>query len=177
MRRTIIIAVACIGTIALGYFIFAIQQRVVEKFDTINNQLVALDSAATAKLTNSTDLPLVLQQGRSLFVGEQETDSMKLTCGIEIKTVSPISFEYTLDYLNGWKKFRTVEGLAFRMSARTDYQMKDAHTDKEIAAYKFMDIKNNLVIEISNTDLGSSIARVKKFMGNDEELTPVMYYK
>jgi hypothetical protein len=96
---------------------------------------------------------------------------MKLTCGIEIKTVS------TLDYLNGWKKFRTVEGLAFRMSARTDYQMKDAHTDKEIAAYKFMDIKNNLVIEISNTDLGSSIARVKKFMGNDEELTPVMYFK
>jgi hypothetical protein len=55
--------------------------------------------------------------------------------------------------------------------------MKDAHTDKEIAAYRFMDINNNLIIEISNTDLTSSIARVKKFIGNDEELTPVMFYK
>lgn len=177
MRRSVIIAAACIGTIALGYFIFSIQQRVIEKFETIDRQLAALDSSATAKALDSLHIPLFLQQDRSLFVGSRQTDSMKLTCGIEIKTVGPTSFEYTLDYLNDWKKFKTVKGLAFRMSERTDYQMKDAHTDNQIAAYRFIDIKNNLMIEISNTDLSSSIARVKKFIANDEALTPVMFYK
>lgn len=176
MRRTIIIAAACIGTIAAGYFIFTIQQRVLEKFDTINNQLAALDSSATAKLTDSTGLPLVLQQSRSVFVGAQQTDSMKLICNIEIKTVNPVSFEYTLDFMNDSKKFKTIKGTAFYVSSG-NYQMKDAHTDKEIAAYKFADIKNNLAIEISNQNLSSSIARVKKFLGNDAELTPVMFYK
>jgi hypothetical protein len=177
MRRTIIIAAACIVTIAAGYFIFTIQQRVVEKFDTINSQLAALDSSATSKLTDSTDLPLVLQQDRSLFVGAQQTDSMKLICGIEIKTINPVSFEYTIDFMNDWKKFKTIKGTAFYVSSGNNYQMKDAHTDKEIAADKFADIKNNLAIEISNQDLTSSIARVKKFIGKDAELTPVMFYK
>lgn len=177
MRRTIIIAAACIATIAVGYFIFTIQQRVVEKFDIIDRQLAALDSSAAAKHFDSTHIPLILQQDRSLFVGAQQTDSMKLICGIEIKTMGPISFEYTLDFLNDWKKFKTIKGKALRVSAHGDYQMKDAHTDKEIAAYKFMDINNNLIIEISNEDLTSSIARVKKFIGNGEVLTPVMFYK
>lgn len=177
MRRIIIITAACIATIAAGYFIFTVQQRVVEKFDTIDSQLAALDSSAAAKYMDSTHIPLILQQDRSLFVGAQQTDSMKLICGIEIKTIGPISFEYTLDYLNDWKKFKTIKGKAIRVSARGDHQMKDAHTDKEIAAYKFMDINNNLIIEISNQDLSGSIARVKKFIGNDVELTPVMFYK
>lgn len=177
MRRTILIGVACIGTLAAGYFIFTIQQRVVEKFRTIDRQLAMLDSSATKKYLDTVDIPLFLQQERSLFVGSQQTDSMNLTCDIDIKTVSPVSFKYTLDYLNDRKTFKTVEGLAFRMAPSADYQMKDAHTEKEIAAYRFMDINNNLIIEISNTDLTSSIARVKKFIGNDEALTPVMFYK
>lgn len=177
MRRTIIIAAACIGTLAIGYFIFTVQRQTLEKFDAINNQLAALDSSAAAKHFDSTHIPLILQQERSLFVGEEQTDSMKLICGIEIKTIGPISFEYTLDYLNDSKKFKTIKGKAIRASARGNYQMKDAHGDKEIAGYKYMDMNNNLLIEVSNQDLTSSIARVRKFIGNDEVLTPVMFYK
>jgi hypothetical protein len=55
--------------------------------------------------------------------------------------------------------------------------MKDAHSDKNIPAHTYIDIPNNLLIEISNQDLTSSIARVKKFIGNEKALTPVMFYK
>ncbi len=179
MKRLLIIVAACIGAITIGYYIFIVRQQVREKFDILDEQLVILDSSKVAeKALDSMHMPLILQQKRSLFVGAEQTDSMKLICGIEIKTISPVSFEYTLDFLNDWKKFKTITGTALRTSSHGDnYQMKDAHTDKSISAHKFIDIKNNLLIEVSDQDLSSSIARVKKFIGNDNELTPVMFYK
>ena len=179
MKRILIIGAACIGTIAVSYYIFITKQQVKEKFDFLDEQLAILDSSRTAeKALDSIHMPLILRQQRSLFVGAEQTDSMKLICGIEIKTINPKSFEYTLDFLNDWKKFKTIKGTAFRTSSHDDnYQMQDAHTDKSIPAHKFIDIANNLLIEISDQDLSSSIARVRKFMGNDAELTPVMFYK
>ena len=179
MKRLLIIVAVCIGAITIGYYILTVRQQVKEKFDIIDQQLAILDSSKGAeKVLDSIHMPLILQQKRSLFVGAEQTDSMKLICGTEIKTISPISFEYTLDFLNDWKKFKTITGTALRTSSYNDnYQMKDAHTDKSIFAHKFIDIKNNLLIEISDQDLSSSIARVKKFIGNEDELTPVMFYK
>jgi hypothetical protein len=178
MKRILIIVAACLVATVAGY-IFTIKQQVEEKFDILDNELALLDSSLAAeKAIDSVHMPLILQQDRSLFVGAQQTDSMKLICGIEIKRVNPKSFEYTLDFLNDWKKFRTVKGIAIRTSSHDDnFQMKDAHSDKSIPAHKFIDIRNNLVIEISNEDLSSSIARVKKFIGGNGELTPVMFYK
>jgi hypothetical protein len=163
----------------IGYFIFTVQQRTVEKFDIMNDQLAQLDSSLKVKHgMDSAHTPLILQQNHSLFVGAEQTDSMKLICGIDIKTAGPKSFQYTLDFLNDWKKFKTIKGIAICTSTREDnYQMKDAHSDKNIPAHTYIDIPNNLLIEISNQDLTSSIARVKKFIGNEKALTPVMFYK
>ncbi|MFD1000009.1 hypothetical protein ACFQ21_11870 [Ohtaekwangia kribbensis] len=177
MKKILIIGAACLSAIAVGYYIFTLKQKVERKFDILDEQLAILDSTnAAEEAIDSMHMPLVLRQEKSLFVGSEQTDSMKLICSIEVKTINPKSFEYTLDFMNDSKKFKTIKGTAFNVSSG-NYQMKDAHTDKEIAACKFVDIKNNLAIEISNQDLSSSIARVKKFLGNDAELTPVMFYK
>ena len=121
MKRLLIIVAACIGAITIGYYIFTVRQQVREKFVIIDEQLAIMDSSKVAeKALDSMHMPLILQQKRSLFVGAEQTDSMKLICGIEIKTISPISFEYTLDFLNDWKKFKTITGTAHRTSSHND---------------------------------------------------------
>jgi hypothetical protein len=179
MKRILIIGAACIGAIAVGYYIFTVKQQVEEKFDILDEQLAILDSSrATEEAIDSMHMLFILRQEKSLFVGSEQTDSMKLICSMEIKTINPKSFEYTLDFMNDSKKFKTVKGKALRATSYHDnFQIKDAHADKKISAHKFIDLRHGLAIEISNEDLSSSIVRIKKFMDSDKELTPVMFYK